>query len=297
MRHNIRSILQDFSNALMINTVPEGHNSGRNYYLQASSTEECLTMVKMIKSLAKRARERAAAQTRFAKVQLKARKTFSSRWFQTSSATLIIAVRCRRCLSRFASSALRGSIRSRSKFRLLAELRGQHLRVPVRPHDDPRQRVGRDRISPSTARHSMQSGKRWKTNGPLAQVLIESSRRISLHAIPRQSEAGGTHPSSCRSTTRLGQMTDDLNTAFTFVFIIELLINLLGHWPRAFIHNPWVRRRRHRHRHRATKPTARGSRRRPPPAPLICPRQIVGPGLPVFSCSRLLTLTRSASSK
>ena len=53
-------------------------------------------MVKMIKSLAKRARERAAAQTRFAKVQLKARKTFSSRWFQTSSATLIIAVRFRR---------------------------------------------------------------------------------------------------------------------------------------------------------------------------------------------------------
>ena len=42
------------------------------------------------------------------------------------------------------------------------------------------------------------------------------------------------------STTHLGELTDKLNMAFSFVFIIELLINLVGHWPDAFIHNAWV---------------------------------------------------------
>ena len=38
-------------------------------------------------------------------------------------------------------------------------------------------------------------------------------------------------------------MADDLNMAFSFVFILELLINLLGHWPRQFISNAWVKQR------------------------------------------------------
>jgi hypothetical protein len=42
------------------------------------------------------------------------------------------------------------------------------------------------------------------------------------------------------SRTDLGQMTDNLNLAFSIVFIFELMINLLAHWLRAFIHNAWV---------------------------------------------------------
>ena len=42
-------------------------------------------------------------------------------------------------------------------------------------------------------------------------------------------------------------MADDLNMAFSFVFILELLINLLGHWPRQFISNAWVRQSPHPH--------------------------------------------------
>ena len=83
---------QDFSNAIMINTVPEGHNSGRTYYFQASSKQECLNLVISLKKLSERERERVAAQTRFAKLQLRARKVFSSQWFQSGSATLIMAV-------------------------------------------------------------------------------------------------------------------------------------------------------------------------------------------------------------
>jgi hypothetical protein len=43
------------------------------------------------------------------------------------------------------------------------------------------------------------------------------------------------------SSTHLGQMTDELNMAFSFIFIFELLVNILGHWPKAFISNAWVR--------------------------------------------------------
>ncbi len=82
----------DFLNAFVINTEAEGHNSGRTYYLQADSKDMCLDLVKTLKTRSKRARERAAAQTRIARLQLRVRKIFHSYWFQFMSATLIIAV-------------------------------------------------------------------------------------------------------------------------------------------------------------------------------------------------------------
>ena len=42
------------------------------------------------------------------------------------------------------------------------------------------------------------------------------------------------------STTQLGQMTDELNLAFSIVFIVELLVNIWAHWLTAFISNAWV---------------------------------------------------------
>ena len=76
----------------MINTIAEGYNSGRTYYLQANSKEQCQEMVKLIKVLVKRACEMASAQTQFSRVQLRARKVYKSHLFQSSSATLILAV-------------------------------------------------------------------------------------------------------------------------------------------------------------------------------------------------------------
>ena len=58
----------------MINTINEGHNSGRSYYLQASSKEQSNELVKLLKHHAVRAKERANARTRFARVQLVVRK-------------------------------------------------------------------------------------------------------------------------------------------------------------------------------------------------------------------------------
>jgi hypothetical protein len=123
------SLQVDFLNAFMITTIEGGHNSGRIYYLQASSKDQCNELVKSLKTLAKRASERANAQTRFAKVQLMVRKAFNSYWFQTTSAGLIILVML---------MFLNLVVRCISSSVVLAELPGEHLRGAVRPQDDAR---------------------------------------------------------------------------------------------------------------------------------------------------------------
>ncbi len=84
-----------FANALMIATSPEGHNSGRTYYLQASSEEHCKRLVRDFASLASDAVRRAEANTRFAESQYFVRNVFQSNPFQLVSACLILGVRVR----------------------------------------------------------------------------------------------------------------------------------------------------------------------------------------------------------
>ncbi len=80
-------------NSLIITTVPGGHNSGRTYYIQASSPELHEKVSKLLTSYRKEARKRAEFNTRFAKSQYRIRKIFKSRIFQNLSALLIILVR------------------------------------------------------------------------------------------------------------------------------------------------------------------------------------------------------------
>ncbi len=56
-----------------------------------------------------------------------------------------------------------------------------------------------------------------------------------------ESQYGRRMTTADGTVTQLGIITDQLNLAFSVIFIVELLINLLGHWPRAFMENPWVR--------------------------------------------------------
>jgi translation elongation factor EF-1alpha len=81
-----------FQNSLIITTVPGGHNSGRTYYLQASSPELHAKVAQHLISNRKEARKRAEFNTRFAKSQYWLRKIFNSRVFQNLSALLIILV-------------------------------------------------------------------------------------------------------------------------------------------------------------------------------------------------------------
>lgn len=80
------------ANELMIETHPEGYNSGRTYYLQAESKAFCQQVVQQLNQYCKEANERANAQTAFTLAQQHSRKMYRSTIFQNIVAILIIAV-------------------------------------------------------------------------------------------------------------------------------------------------------------------------------------------------------------
>jgi hypothetical protein len=80
------------ANELMIETNPEGYNSGRTYYLQAESKAFCQQVVQQLNQNCKEANERANAQTAFTLAQQHSRKMYRSTIFQNIVAILIIAV-------------------------------------------------------------------------------------------------------------------------------------------------------------------------------------------------------------
>ncbi len=81
-----------YLNAFMITTVPDGHNSGRTYYVQTSTSESYTALTRKLQANTKHARERAEFNTRFSKSQYRLRKIFHSSPFQFLSALLIILV-------------------------------------------------------------------------------------------------------------------------------------------------------------------------------------------------------------
>ena len=81
-----------FLNAFIITTVPEGHNCGRKYYLQAASPDMYAEATQHLGRNKKEARKRAEFNTRFAKSQYWVRKIFNSRPFQNFAAFLITMV-------------------------------------------------------------------------------------------------------------------------------------------------------------------------------------------------------------
>jgi hypothetical protein len=79
-------------NELMIETHPEGYNSGRTYYLQADSKLSCQDKIKKLSQYKKAAYERAHAQSVFRQLQRRVLKFYRSAWFQRVMAFLIISV-------------------------------------------------------------------------------------------------------------------------------------------------------------------------------------------------------------
>jgi hypothetical protein len=77
---------------LMIETHPDGYNSGRIYYLQAESKAMCQKIIQKLKQYCTAARERANARTAMAQAQQHVRKLYRSNPFQNTVAFLIIAV-------------------------------------------------------------------------------------------------------------------------------------------------------------------------------------------------------------
>ncbi len=86
--------LQTSSDAaeLMIETHPDGYNSGRIYYLQAESKGTCHELIQKLKQDCAAAHERANAKTAMTQAQQYVRKLHRSKLFQNFVALLIIAV-------------------------------------------------------------------------------------------------------------------------------------------------------------------------------------------------------------
>jgi hypothetical protein len=82
----------DFTYAFQIRTKKDGQNAGRKYIMRASSDEEVATIISHLNHLAKTAAERAAASTKWEKIQQRIRSVYAAAWFQGTSAFLIIAV-------------------------------------------------------------------------------------------------------------------------------------------------------------------------------------------------------------
>jgi hypothetical protein len=81
-----------FRNSVQIRTVPVGFNSGRKYYLQAKSSEDCQKLCEDLTRLSAEALERFLAKTRFQKAQEVVKGYYLMNVSQYLVAFLIIAV-------------------------------------------------------------------------------------------------------------------------------------------------------------------------------------------------------------
>ena len=79
-------------NQLLIETHPEGYNSGRTYYFQAESKSSCQDIIKKLLQHSAAAYERAHVQSVFHQAQLRVLRVYRSAVFQRFVAVLIISV-------------------------------------------------------------------------------------------------------------------------------------------------------------------------------------------------------------
>ena len=79
-------------NELMIETHPDGYNSGRTYYLRAESRESCQEIVYTLSRYARKAHERTHTTPVFTHTRRFAGKVYRTSIFQNFFAFLIVAV-------------------------------------------------------------------------------------------------------------------------------------------------------------------------------------------------------------
>ena len=121
-----------FQNSFQIRTLVDGYNSGRTYYLKASSEDECAEVVKLLRSAAKTARKIKEAKTRFEKSQERVRVVYQSTIIQTIVAAMIVAVPSLPPTPLFPSRSLAIAIRLIHSIRLAQHC--AHARLRARAH-------------------------------------------------------------------------------------------------------------------------------------------------------------------
>ena len=100
-----------FQDALILETVPDGYNSGRTYHLRAGSQERCREVVASLKARAAAARRRIHARDRLRRGRERLRRLYDSRPFQYAVAALILAVGDRACIQILRDHAYNGITR------------------------------------------------------------------------------------------------------------------------------------------------------------------------------------------
>jgi hypothetical protein len=83
---------EKFKNSFQIRTLVDGYNSGRAYYLKASSEQECADLISKLGTSARVAKKAKEAKTRFEKSQERVRIAYRSILCQGFTAAMIIAV-------------------------------------------------------------------------------------------------------------------------------------------------------------------------------------------------------------
>ena len=77
---------------LMVETSPDGYNSGRTYYLQAETKESRQDIIRKISQYSASACEKANSQSALSQAQLRVLKVYRSSLFQKIAAFLIASV-------------------------------------------------------------------------------------------------------------------------------------------------------------------------------------------------------------
>jgi hypothetical protein len=81
-----------FQHAFQLKTIPNGFNSGRTYYFQAASDEQCRVVCQSISCQSRRAREDAAKISSIRRAQARVAAMYESTTFQSGVAVLIVTV-------------------------------------------------------------------------------------------------------------------------------------------------------------------------------------------------------------
>jgi hypothetical protein len=71
-----------YVNTLQIQTIPDGFNSGRTYYMRAATESMCWSIVDELSEVSQRAKKRAQTRTRIMKLQKKTKRFYDSLAFQ-----------------------------------------------------------------------------------------------------------------------------------------------------------------------------------------------------------------------
>ena len=82
------------SNAIQIETVPGGYNSGRIYVIQAKKRQQTRLIIEELSSISKRAQEEANSKSRLRKIQARVASVFNSDAVQRFLAFMIFGVSC-----------------------------------------------------------------------------------------------------------------------------------------------------------------------------------------------------------